>query len=182
MYIVTNIETNVQTLVCQITIGELGGIPRSVVSQRLLMIKLDSMREADAQRLTTLAESKDWGKTADGEVFYADANTDVHRMPPQPGKPHVWDWNTHSWADPRSSQQKYDQASEEVRARRNKMLAVCDWTQGRDINNLVQLAWAPYRQALREITEQPGFPFDIIWPEMPISMVPGISKADLKVP
>ncbi|KVP62182.1 phage tail assembly chaperone [Burkholderia ubonensis] len=30
-----------------------------------------------------------------------------------------------------------------------------------------RLKWAAYRQALREITEQPGFPFDVKWPEPP---------------
>ncbi|KUZ66443.1 phage tail assembly chaperone [Burkholderia ubonensis] len=27
--------------------------------------------------------------------------------------------------------------------------------------------WAAYRQALRDITEQPNFPFDVAWPETP---------------
>ncbi|MBQ7435453.1 MAG: phage tail assembly chaperone [Oscillospiraceae bacterium] len=27
--------------------------------------------------------------------------------------------------------------------------------------------WAEYRQALRDITEQPGFPFEVEWPEKP---------------
>ena len=28
-------------------------------------------------------------------------------------------------------------------------------------------AWARYRQALRDLPQQPGFPFDIRWPEKP---------------
>jgi hypothetical protein len=28
-------------------------------------------------------------------------------------------------------------------------------------------AWAEYRQELRDITSQPGFPWEIGWPEMP---------------
>lgn len=28
-------------------------------------------------------------------------------------------------------------------------------------------AWIEYRKALRDITEQPGFPLDVTWPEVP---------------
>jgi len=28
-------------------------------------------------------------------------------------------------------------------------------------------AWIDYRQALRDMTEQPGFPCDVVWPEVP---------------
>ncbi len=28
-------------------------------------------------------------------------------------------------------------------------------------------AWKEYRQALRDLPQQPGFPFDVEWPEMP---------------
>jgi hypothetical protein len=28
-------------------------------------------------------------------------------------------------------------------------------------------AWRVYRQALRDIPEQPGFPFNVVWPERP---------------
>jgi hypothetical protein len=51
-----------------------------------------------------------------------------------------------------------------VRGERNKRLADCDWTQLPDAPVNAQ-SWANYRQALRNITNQPGFPWDIIWPE-----------------
>jgi Phage tail assembly chaperone protein len=58
------------------------------------------------------------------------------------------------------------QQATSVRAERNKRLSACDWTQLADapVDNL---AWAIYRQALRDIPEQPGFPLNITWPEMP---------------
>jgi hypothetical protein len=52
-----------------------------------------------------------------------------------------------------------------VRAERNKLLADCDWTQLPDA--LVDAAaWAVYRQALRDITDQSD-PFNIQWPTTP---------------
>jgi hypothetical protein len=53
-----------------------------------------------------------------------------------------------------------------VRDERNKKLADCDWTQLAD-STADKEAWATYRQALRDIPAQEGFPFDIQWPEMP---------------
>lgn len=49
---------------------------------------------------------------------------------------------------------------------RNHALMMTDWTQLAD-NNLDKTAWAEYRQALRDITDQPGFPGNIVWPEPP---------------
>jgi hypothetical protein len=54
-----------------------------------------------------------------------------------------------------------------VRDDRNKRLADCDWTQGKDIPDDVSDRWAVYRQELRDIPQQPGFPWDITWPEVP---------------
>ena len=55
----------------------------------------------------------------------------------------------------------------EVRAKRNALLSGSDWTQIADAP-VDQQAWAAYRQALRDIPEQPGFPHDIIWPVAPV--------------
>ena len=52
-----------------------------------------------------------------------------------------------------------------VRADRNKRLADSDWTQVADAP-VDKAAWATYRQALRDITNQNGFPWNIQWPEI----------------
>jgi hypothetical protein len=52
-----------------------------------------------------------------------------------------------------------------VRAERNKLLANCDWTQLPDAS-ADAAAWAVYRQALRDITDQSD-PFNIQWPTTP---------------
>lgn len=53
-----------------------------------------------------------------------------------------------------------------VRQERNRLLAECDWTQLADAPVSSQ-AWADYRQALRSVPEQTGFPWTIEWPEKP---------------
>lgn len=53
-----------------------------------------------------------------------------------------------------------------VRADRNKRLADSDWTQLADAP-VTGTAWATYRQALRDVTAQAGFPWEITWPDAP---------------
>jgi hypothetical protein len=53
-----------------------------------------------------------------------------------------------------------------VRQQRGEKLKDSDWTQVIDAP-VDQTAWATYRQALRDITGQEGFPWTITWPEQP---------------
>lgn len=56
-----------------------------------------------------------------------------------------------------------------VRADRDKRLADCDWRVIKAAETGVPMPaeWATYRQALRDVTAQAGFPWDIAWPEKP---------------
>lgn len=56
--------------------------------------------------------------------------------------------------------------ADEIRQKRNALLAGCDWTQVQDAP-VDQITWAVYRQALRDVTSQPEFPFSVTWPEPP---------------
>lgn len=58
-------------------------------------------------------------------------------------------------------------ASNIQRKKRNELLARTDWTQGKDISNTVSTAWTTYRQELRDVTQQPNFPYSIVWPTPP---------------
>lgn len=53
-----------------------------------------------------------------------------------------------------------------MRQQRTDKLKDSDWTQVAD-SPVDQAAWAAYRQALRDITAQAGFPWTIDWPEAP---------------
>lgn len=60
----------------------------------------------------------------------------------------------------------------EVRAQRDKLLAETDWTQVLDapVSAALQEEYRNYRQALRDVPEQPGFPEEIVWPELPAAV------------
>lgn len=55
-----------------------------------------------------------------------------------------------------------------VRAERNKLLSDCDWTQIAD-STADKVSWATYRQELRDLTKQDGFPHNVVWPQHPSS-------------
>ena len=54
----------------------------------------------------------------------------------------------------------------DCRAQRDALLVASDWTQVADAP-VDQAAWAMYRQSLRDITTQVGFPSAVIWPDKP---------------
>lgn len=62
--------------------------------------------------------------------------------------------------------QKDAEQAKSVRENRNTKLAECDWTQLAD-STADKAAWATYRQALRDVPSQPGFPWTIDWPTQP---------------
>ena len=53
-----------------------------------------------------------------------------------------------------------------MRETRTQLLNDCDWTQIAD-STADKTAWATYRQALRDVPLQAGFPWTITWPETP---------------
>lgn len=71
----------------------------------------------------------------------------------------------------RTQPKEQDQVEAEVVAKRNQLLLESDWTelplaQDRLTNNQKE-AWLTYRQSLRDITTQQGFPWDPEWPTKP---------------
>lgn len=75
-----------------------------------------------------------------------------------------WLWDGAVFTDP--TIKTSEQLAEEVRAERDRLLIQSDWTQLPDAP-VEQVAWAAYRQALRDITAQSGFPIDVLWPAPP---------------
>lgn len=53
-----------------------------------------------------------------------------------------------------------------MRSRRNGLLAACDWTQLPD-SPVDASPWALYRELLRAVPQQAGFPWQINWPSEP---------------
>ena len=54
-----------------------------------------------------------------------------------------------------------------VREERNEKLAATDWTQAADVPQSIKDNYASYRQALRDLPTQTGFPWTITWPTQP---------------
>lgn len=56
-------------------------------------------------------------------------------------------------------------ATMNARRKRQMLLSETDWMALSD--NVLTEDWAAYRQALREVPQQTGFPFEVIWPVKP---------------
>ena len=59
-----------------------------------------------------------------------------------------------------------EQLAAQARTQRDGLLSQSDWTQVADAP-VDHQAWADYRQALRDVPQQNGFPTDINWPTKP---------------
>jgi len=58
-----------------------------------------------------------------------------------------------------------EDAGRNIRNQRDSLLQQTDWMALSD--NTITPEWASYRQSLRDITEQEGFPFSVDWPAKP---------------
>ena len=63
-------------------------------------------------------------------------------------------------------QQPLADAERNIRDRRDVLLSQCDWTQVADAP-VDQATWAAYRQSLRNVPQQAGFPYNVTWPTKP---------------
>jgi hypothetical protein len=105
---------------------------------------------------------RDWPGSAEPGIWYWNTVEFVNYGPkPQPS--YEFDFDTLQWQDTRTQAE----IAAEVVSRRNQLLQDSDWTQLPDVPLPTKPAWATYRQALRDITLQSGFPFTINWPEAP---------------
>lgn len=62
-----------------------------------------------------------------------------------------------------------DLAKSNVRLRRDRLLLQSDWvvTKAMEQGSSVPAGWQVYRASLRDIPQQPGFPYNVIWPTKP---------------
>ena len=90
--------------------------------------------------------------------YHATPNGNVPFTPEEEAE---WDAMEAEWAAGAEAR-----AAEKVRTKRNAMLAETDWTQVADAP-VDKAAWATYRQALRDMPQQGGFPTTITWPVKP---------------
>ena len=98
-----------------------------------------------------------------GDFFYFSKGA-FHAIPEKPAGHYSFDYSKKAWVDPRTPETEWPL----VQAERNRLLQYTDWTQLPDVPVATKEAWATYRQALRDITEQPD-PFNIVWPTPPVT-------------
>lgn len=90
-------------------------------------------------------------------------NDEIIEIPPKPDYASNFDYTSGQWIGNNQQQESI------VISRRNASLYASDWTQipNGPLTSEQQQEWAVYRQQLRDITSQSGYPFDVVWPVPP---------------
>lgn len=99
----------------------------------------------------------------DDSAFYIE-NGEAVEIPSKPDQYSVFDFTTKQWV------QDETMAVSDVSSKRQRLLYASDWTQlpTYSLTTAQQAAWATYRQELRDIPSQTGYPFNVVWPVAPI--------------
>jgi len=163
-FVIADVQVDVSSLVAQVLVVE--EIPGVVCLQpeiRRLVVVLPQMSMTTIPELQAMASAQDWASTENGASYYL-ADGALQRQPEAPNAYCVW--TSEGWIDPRPVAEQQAAQWEVVRAERNRLLQASDWTQLPDVPIDTKEAWAIYRQALREVTNQPD-PFHIFWPTAP---------------
>ena len=102
------------------------------------------------------------GEATLGKQYRADNGTLVD-MPAKPGDTYTFNYETKAWEPDPSWAQVV------VLTKRLQLLQESDWTQipNGPLTSAQQTAWATYRQELRDITSQSGYPTNVVWPTPP---------------
>jgi hypothetical protein len=102
------------------------------------------------------------GQAKDDENYIE--NNKIFAILAKPSINHVFNYETKTWV-----LGDVDYVAEEIKVKRNKLLQESDWTQipNNPLTIEKQQEWAVYRQLLRDITKQPGYPANVVWPQQP---------------
>ena len=94
--------------------------------------------------------------------FYV-KNGEITPYPPKPNELYRYNWTGTDW------QLNEEYQANLVRAQRDYLLSDSDWvvTKAKEYDEEVAPEWKIYRQELRDITNQPGFPLNVVFPEKP---------------
>lgn len=89
---------------------------------------------------------------------------------PQKASDGVWEqvWQVVTMTDAEASERD-DKEANIVRSRRDGLLQETDWIviKSYERGQNIPAEWELYRQALRDITAQAGFPYEVTWPTKP---------------
>lgn len=127
---------------------------------------VDYSVECTEELLASIISSQPNSNYIEGEYlkeFYYFENDIPIKIPPFPGDSYIFNYITKQW------EVDVKLATNKVLNIRSQLLQESDWTD--TVSAQTRLTnwedWQIYRQALRDITNQPEFPLNIIWPVMP---------------
>jgi hypothetical protein len=95
--------------------------------------------------------------------FYVESEQLV-KMPEKPNDYSEFNWQTKQW------EANSEIAIQQVLSTRQQLLITSDWTDTYSASIRLENynAWQFYRQQLRDITTQEGYPFNVEWPTQPV--------------
>jgi len=111
-----------------------------------------------------IPESQDYIEGSYSHDFYYIENKKPIFISLKPeGKYYVFNFNTKEWV------LDSNLAIKDVLPKRSNLLYLSDWTQlpNGPLTQQQQEAWAVYRQELRDIPQQSGYPFNVVFPTPP---------------
>jgi len=141
---------------------------------RTLRVSFQGWTATRMDEISAIVDANDaWG--AEGDAFYYSNAGNVLPMPAKPENDYEWDQPSESWLLPQTA---IDARASVVRSKRSALINASEWMLARHRDELAanltttmstaQFAdLLSYRQALRDIPSQPGFPLDITWPTYP---------------
>ena len=115
------------------------------------------------QKLETASQGVLLNVDADIEQDYVYRGSVVSKGT-KPSAEYSFDYKNRRWVDMRTP----GEILGAIRYKRAALLSATDWTQLPDVPLATKEAWAPYRQALRDITEQ-GDMVNVVWPIPPVT-------------
>lgn len=112
-------------------------------------------------------ETEDTGVLLTDKVIATDAayvdleSLTVIEIDKKPSPAYMFDPETKDWIP------DGEKLANQIRLERDERLKETDWSQAQDIPDGIKSAFTAYRQALRDITDQEGFPYNVSWPAKP---------------
>jgi len=98
--------------------------------------------------------------SANDDLQYV-SNGAVVNMPDRPSLHHKFNYESKVW------EPDFQSSEISARSQRDQLLAASDWTQLPDVPIATKQLWVDYRQQLRDVTSQSGYPFNVVWPTPP---------------
>lgn len=142
---------------------------------RTLLVAFPEWTATRMDEIAAIVAGNDaWG--AEGDAFFYSNAGNVLPMPAKPDSDYTWDQATESWL---LLQPAIDARANAARSKRSGLINGSEWLMARHRDEIDRgvattltaaqfTALLDYRQVLRDLPSQPGFPLDITWPTSPV--------------